>query len=428
MKKMKNWHEYAKKSFESFGQDFGATLVMEDENYFIMDWRDKNGSGNMATRYTVDKKHGTLIITGDSGNCIATWYISNTPEQLAGYMNDIEYFIEKIQCSEYKYSYDWEDVEEDLDNLREEYLGYVKEGGFMYNGHEITTEECEDDFDEMDRMLYDLTPSENTTYPSDLVDLFEKYSTEWWESGFSRLGKRISHRIYQWVYGFQTGVKEIRDTNAVSEYRDKIYREVWKEYVTTDILSIAKDTGLCSKDTDLTESIPENLKRKAEEIADMYVYNGDYDCNLSYWENLESLISEYQGQVLEHLRFKVRFNTPIQADIPTTPGGFTIITGSGKEVQFDFEYSATEAEGSERIFEMWGLDIQSFPESEFINPETLRTIQGFDDIFVDLEGAGEEAAVSEILEMSIGFKNGQKLRISKEILDKYNEKHQKGGE
>ncbi len=425
----KKQREEAKASFSQYGQDFHATLVQEDDNFFIMDWHDRNGSGNMATRYILDKKNGTLIITGDSGSCIATWHNKTSPEEMARYIDSVDYFIEKIQCTEFKYSFEWKNVVDDLNELRKEYMSYVQEGDFYDNNRKlITPEDCEEDFDEMQSILYDIDIRENMVYPEELTDIFEKYTTEWYEGGFANLGKRVHIRIYQWIYGFQTGVKEIRDTNVVSEYRDKIYREVWKEYVTTDILSIAKDTGLCSKDTDLTESIPENLKRKAEEIADMYVYNGDYDCNLSYWDNLENLIREYRGEVMQHLRFKVGFNIPIPADIPTTPGGFTIITGDGKEVQFDFEYSSTEVEGSERIFEMWGLDIQSFPESEFINPETLRTIQGFDDIFVDLEGAGEEAAVSEILEMSIGFENGQTFHISKEILDKYNEKLQKGGE
>ena len=33
-------------------------------------------------------------------------------------------------------------------------------------------------------------------------------------------------------------------------------------------------------------------KDNIDEIADRYVYNGDYDYNFSYWENLDSLIDE----------------------------------------------------------------------------------------------------------------------------------------
>lgn len=210
--------ERARKSFASYGQEFAPTLVQEDDNFFIMDWRDKNGSGNMATRYILDKKKGTLIITGDSGNCIAAWYNSINPEDMAVYINSVDYFIGKIQCTEFKYEYEWTDVLSDLKALREEYLGYVREGDILDNkDNMITEEECEEDFDEMKELLYDINIDEHASYPEELVELFEKYSTDWWESGFSDLGKRISIRIYQWIYGFQTGLEILRGKEIVNK-------------------------------------------------------------------------------------------------------------------------------------------------------------------------------------------------------------------
>lgn len=208
--------EKAAKSFAAYGQEFAPTLVQEDDIFFIMDWRDKNGSGNMATRYILDKKKGTLIITGDSGNCIACWYNHVTPEQMAVYINSVQYFIEKIRCSDHKYEYDWDDVETDLKELEEEYLGYVREGGFKDNyGKEITEEDCVEDFEEMRSLLGEIRLTEESNYPKDLIELFEKYNTDWWEGGFSHIGQRVSCRIYQWIYGFQTGVEMLRGKEFV---------------------------------------------------------------------------------------------------------------------------------------------------------------------------------------------------------------------
>lgn len=204
--------EKAAKSFAAYGQEFAPKLIQEDDDFFIMDWRDKNGSGNMATRYILDKKKGTLIITGDSGNCIATWHSRKKPEEIARYLNDEQYFIEKMQCTEYKYDYDWDDVEADLKELEEEYLGYVREGGFKDNyGKEITEEDCIEDFEEMRSLLGEIRLAEESNYPKDLIELFEKYNTDWWEGGFSHIGQRVSFRIYQWIYGFQMGLEILKN-------------------------------------------------------------------------------------------------------------------------------------------------------------------------------------------------------------------------
>ena len=63
-----------------------------------------------------------------------------------------------------------------------------------------------------------------------------------------------------------------------STTRDKIYREVWKEHVMEDIRSHAEDMEVELSNDDI------------EDIAERYVYNGDYECNLSYWQNIENLI------------------------------------------------------------------------------------------------------------------------------------------
>ncbi len=208
----KRWRQWAKNNLAHFGQEFEPKLVLEDDNFFIMDWRDKNGSGNLATRYIVDKKKGDLIIKGDAGDCIASWYNEVKVEDLVHYINSTGYFMEKMQCTTNKYTYRCEDVENDLEEIRQKYLQLIKDGEFA---EDITEEEAEEDFYEMQLILDDMVLTERTAYPSKLIDLMSKYDSDWWESDFSRLGERIDKRIYLWTYGFQEGVERLRGEQYV---------------------------------------------------------------------------------------------------------------------------------------------------------------------------------------------------------------------
>lgn len=70
-------------------------------------------------------------------------------------------------------------------------------------------------------------------------------------------------------------------TQLTSEQKDTIYRTLWREHVENDVYSQAINVFDVYLD-----------KVTVEIIANRYVY-GDYDCNLSYWENIENLIKEY---------------------------------------------------------------------------------------------------------------------------------------
>lgn len=84
-----------------------AKLIEDNERYWSADYRRADGSGEHYINFIVDKKRGSLIISGDLGDCIATWYNKLTPEKINSFIrNDPEYFIKKIQCSTDKYRYD----------------------------------------------------------------------------------------------------------------------------------------------------------------------------------------------------------------------------------------------------------------------------------------------------------------------------------
>lgn len=68
--------------------------------------------------------------------------------------------------------------------------------------------------------------------------------------------------------------------------RDDLYRKLWLEYVVRDITTRMRDCypeAICSDD----------CGEPIEKAARAFVYDGEYDCNLSYWENIDNVIDRY---------------------------------------------------------------------------------------------------------------------------------------
>lgn len=63
---------------------------------------------------------------------------------------------------------------------------------------------------------------------------------------------------------------------------DKLYRILHMPYVKEDIKSMIDEMEIDTSDYDL-ECLIDNC-------ASRYVYDGDYDCNLSYWDNIKNII------------------------------------------------------------------------------------------------------------------------------------------
>lgn len=77
--------------------------------------------------------------------------------------------------------------------------------------------------------------------------------------------------------------------NSLSSYeQDRIYRYLWSQYVRKDVISHAESIGIELDDG------------AVDMIVDRYVEQGDYDCNLNYWANIENLIEEEGGNKNEN--------------------------------------------------------------------------------------------------------------------------------
>lgn len=179
-----------------------ATLIQDTDRYFIADWRRADGSSDYYVNFIVDKKRGSLIISGDLGDCIATWYNELTPAKLCSFIrHDIGYFISKFQASSDKYVYDEDDVLADIKKHFKECgieidagPDYPNEGEYYW---ELVRDEVSNSCDG------------NSFHPTEhLIELIKEYDNDYWEWLY-HCGERIHKRVYLWVYAFEEMLKQL---------------------------------------------------------------------------------------------------------------------------------------------------------------------------------------------------------------------------
>lgn len=84
---------------------------------------------------------------------------------------------------------------------------------------------------------------------------------------------------------FKGNVKALYNSLS-TEDKDSLYRMLWMDHVIEDIKT---------RITECEDDIPDDILNSiAEKVATEYVYNGQYDCNLSYWDNIDNLIQKYR--------------------------------------------------------------------------------------------------------------------------------------
>lgn len=65
--------------------------------------------------------------------------------------------------------------------------------------------------------------------------------------------------------------------------KDELYRHLWRNYVVEDIKEYAEE---------YVEALDVSTSQEMIEIAAELFVSGGYDCNLSYWENIECVIEK----------------------------------------------------------------------------------------------------------------------------------------
>lgn len=178
---------------------FEARVRTSNKDIFHFDWVNVD-TGNLSTSYLVDLKKGYLIIYGDSDCCIASWFHRVELTDVKAYLRSQSYFVEKILTSERLYTYNNEDVEEDIEDLRKDALD---EG--IYAEDEINQ-----DFDEM-KIIYEGYYREGKVMIFDeMLEYAEKYGGEgWYDTSWADLGMRLDPRIDFWRTNFIKALDEL---------------------------------------------------------------------------------------------------------------------------------------------------------------------------------------------------------------------------
>jgi hypothetical protein len=180
-----------------------ATIITENDRYFILDWRREDGGGDWYINFIVDKKRGAFIVSGDLGDSIAVWYNPITPEELRGYVFNVDYYVKKIECASDLYIYNEDDIIADL----KEYIdidaedAYLKTHNEYGNSSELwgdITEYIRDSLYERDQFI----PSD------DLITIIKDFDPDYWE-WLHNCGKRIDGRVYIWAIGFNMAMKQL---------------------------------------------------------------------------------------------------------------------------------------------------------------------------------------------------------------------------
>lgn len=181
-----------------------ATIVTENDRYFILDWRREDDSGDWYINFIVDKKRGAFIVSGDLGDSIAVWYNPVTPEKLRDYIfNDVGYYIRKIQCASDLYVYDEDDIIADL----KEQIDNDAENSYLETHDEF--EDSSDLWENIEDHIRDSLYGRDRFIPSDdLIAIIEDFDPDYWE-WLHDCGKRIDGRVYIWAIGFHMAMEQL---------------------------------------------------------------------------------------------------------------------------------------------------------------------------------------------------------------------------
>lgn len=180
-----------------------ATLIQDTDRYLIIDWRRADGSSNYYVNYIVDKKRGSLIVSGDLGDSIATWYNPVNPAKLKNWVgNDIGYYIQKIQCASNIYCYNGEDIAAEIKSQlscydSEELISAYNEHIPSYLGVKTEAELWEQIAADAYDCIYDdkFIPSEK------IKDFCSELDSDYWEWLYN-CGREIHPSVYLWAAGF----------------------------------------------------------------------------------------------------------------------------------------------------------------------------------------------------------------------------------
>ncbi len=77
------------------------------------------------------------------------------------------------------------------------------------------------------------------------------------------------------------------------DVKDAVYRLLWQEHVKEDVVTQFEE------DERYESMSEENIEALADQCSHRFCFDGDYDCNLDHWSNIQNLIDEEINNYLE---------------------------------------------------------------------------------------------------------------------------------
>lgn len=178
-------------------------------NIRIVDFKNPD-SNEYRIRFLFEEDYCRLHISGDLGDLIASNYHNMTFKGFSAFVNNVGYFLEKIDCHNRRiYTYDSEDAKEDLKELLEECD--MMEEVLQHDRYEWETDEEKlEEFYEA--VLEDF--SEDTGVGSKGYDVLSEYFSDAWE--FAKdIGKRPTGILDLYMLAFRLATEQLKEKGAI---------------------------------------------------------------------------------------------------------------------------------------------------------------------------------------------------------------------
>lgn len=183
--------EHAKRRFRNHKAKF-----KQFDGISTLDWRNKDGSSNYYVRYVFDEGKNCLYITGDLGSAVVRLTEIATLESLSSYINSVDYFLGKIQCSTDKYAYDEELARDQMKQC------------LISHDEEYEDERLEELQEIISDTLECFEESSGFNLSDDVEEHLSKEDADYWDWIYD-IGKEVDIRVILWLVGLEMAYDQI---------------------------------------------------------------------------------------------------------------------------------------------------------------------------------------------------------------------------
>lgn len=170
-----------------------------------LDWRNEYGSSDYYVRYVFDESRGCLYLSGDLGSAVVQLTERATLQALSGYINKVDYFVEKIKCSTDKYYYDEEIAQEELEEI------------LFPEDVTLSDEEKEERHDCLEELMEQFTGFDGfRTVSDDSHCLLSEICPDYGEL-LCKAGRYLATRIIMWLVGLQMAWEQVKNEVAAND-------------------------------------------------------------------------------------------------------------------------------------------------------------------------------------------------------------------